>query len=301
MTQRIIPNIWCDRSAEEAGAFYASVFDDATAVVVARYPSAGLPGFQRSFAGAALTVDVSIRGYRLTLINAGDEFTPTPAISFVVTVDPRDFGGDEHAARGWINRTWTSLGEEGRVLMDIGEYLFSGLYGWVEDRYGVSWHLKLADPAAEPAPPVIPMLMFGGPLQHKAQEAMALYGDLLPPSGPVRQAVYPVTEPPHVTDPITYSEFLLAGQRFAAFDSPVDRDLPFTPGISLQVDCDGQEEIDRLWNALSAVPAAEQCGWLVDRFGVSWQIVPSNMAELMRRPNAYQHLMRMTKLVIADF
>jgi len=301
MAQRIIPNIWCDRNAEEMGGFYASVFDDTTAEVVARYPTQGLPEFQRAFAGAALTVDVTIRGYRITLINAGSEFSPTSAISFVVTVDPRDFDGDEHAARGWINTVWTRLGEEGRVLMDIGEYLFSGLYGWVEDRYGVSWQLKLVHPDAQPEPPIIPMMVFGGPLQQRAHEAIAFYGALLPPSGLVRQVVYPVTEPPHVDEPIIYSEFLMAGQRFAAFDSPVDRDHPFTPGLSLQLDCDGQEEIDRIWDALSTVPQAEQCGWLVDRFGVSWQIVPANLGELMQRPHAYERLMRMKKIVIADF
>ncbi|KJL22743.1 3-demethylubiquinone-9 3-methyltransferase [Microbacterium azadirachtae] len=300
MTQRIIPNIWCAGDAEEAGAFYASVFERASAQVVARYPEEGLSARQSAFAGQALTVDVSIGGYRLTLINAGDEFSPTSAISFVVCVDPRDFGGDEGAARAWINRAWTALGEDGRVLMDIGEYFFSGLYGWVEDRYGVSWQLKLMDPGAAPEPAIIPMLVFGGPLQRKAEEAVALYGELLPPSGIVRQVTYPVTEPPHVDVPITYTEFLLAGQLFASFDSPIDRDHPFTPGVSLQIDCSGQEEIDRIWSALSAVPEAEQCGWLVDRFGVSWQVVPAELGELMQRPDAYAHLMRMKKIVIAD-
>ena len=298
MTQRITPNIWCAHDAEEAGAFYASVFDRTTSRVVAHYPDDGLPEFQRSFAGQPLTVDVSIDGYRITLINAGNEFAPNPALSFLVSVDPRRFD-DEYAARGWINRIWTRLGEDGLVVMDIGEYMFSGLYGWVEDRYGVSWQLKLMDLDAEPAPLITPMLVFGGPVRSRSHEAIALYGELLPPSGITRQVEYPVTEP-HVDEPIIYSEFLLAGQRFAAFDSPVDRDFTFTPGLSLQIDCDGQEEIDRIWNTLSAVPAAEQCGWLVDRFGVSWQIVPANLAELMQHPDAYEHLMRMKKIVIAD-
>lgn len=299
MTQRITPNIWCDHAAEEAGAFYASVFDRTTSRVVARYPVDGLPEFQRSFAGKPLTVDVEIDGYRITLINAGSEFAPNPAISFLLSVDPRRFD-DENAARAWINRTWTRLGEDGLVLMDIGEYFFSGLYGWVEDRYGVSWQLKLMDRDAEPAPLITPMLVFGGPVRNRSQEAIGLYGELLPPSGITRQVEYPVTEPPHVDEPIIYSEFLLAGQRFAAFDSPVDRDFTFTPGFSLQIDCDGQEKIDRIWEALSAVPQAEQCGWLVDRFGVSWQVVPANLGELMQRPNAYEHLMRMGRIVIAD-
>ncbi len=167
----------------------------------------------------------------------------------------------------------------------------------------MSWQLKLMDRDAEPAPPPItPMLVFGGRVRNRSEEAIALYGELLPPSGDHPPgAVSGDRAPPHVTEPIVYSEFLLAGQRFAAFDSPVDRDFTFTPGgLSLQIDCDGQDEIDRIWAALSAVPAAEQCGWLVDRFGVSWQVVPANLGALMQRPNAYEHLMGMKKIVIAD-
>ena len=301
MSQRITPNIWCDRNAEEAAAFYASVFEGASYRVTGRYPSDGLPEFQREFAGQAVTVDVDLNGFRIALINAGSEFHPTPAISFLVNVDARRFDGDEHAARGWINRAWTRLGEEGLALMDIGEYPFSGLYGWVEDPYGVSWQLKLTDPNAEPVAPIIPMLTFGGPVQGRALEAVELYTALLPDSGTVRVVEYPVTVFPDAGGEVTYADFRLAGQSFAVLDSPVDQDFSFNPGLSLQVDCDGQDEIDRLWQALSAVPAAEQCGWLTDRFGVSWQIVPSNMAELMQRPHAYEHMMRMKKLVIADF
>ncbi len=301
MSQRIIPNIWCDRNAEEVAAFYASVFDETSFRVTARYPTEGLPDFQREFAGQAVLVDVDLSGFRISLINAGSEFRPTPAISFLVSVDARRFGGDPLAARAWINRTWTRLGEEGLALMDIGEYPFSALYGWVEDKYGVSWQLKLTDPAREPVPLIIPMLTFGGPMQSKAKEAVELYTALLPDSGIDRVVEYPVTLIPDADDTVRYADFRLAGQAFGIMDSQVDQDFAFTPGVSLQVDCDGQEEIDRLWDALSAVPAAEQCGWLTDRFGVSWQIVPSNMAELMQRPHAYAHMMRMKKLVIADF
>ncbi|MGN8027421.1 VOC family protein [Microbacterium sp. 22242] len=301
MSQRITPNIWCDRNAEEVGAFYASVFDDTTSRVTGRYPDAGLADFPHEFAGQAVSVDVDIAGFRITLINAGSDFAPNPSISFLVNVDPRRFDGDERTARDWINRTWTRLGEEGMILMDIGEYPYSGLYGWVEDKFGVSWQLKLMDPEAPPAAHIVPMLTFGGEMRNKAREALALYTALLPESAVDRVAEHEVTVIPDVDEPVTYADFRLAGQPFAAIDSPVDQDFSFTPGLSLQVDCEGQEDIDRLWDALSAVPAAEQCGWLTDRFGVSWQIVPSNMAELMQRPQAFEHMMQMKKLVIADF
>lgn len=301
MTQRITPNIWCDRTAEQAGAFYASVFDDTTSRVTARYPSEGLPEFQRDFAGEAVMVDVVLRGYRFSLINADATFAPNPSISFLVTADPRDFDGDEHAARGWINRIWTALAEEGRVLMDIGEYPYSGLYGWVEDKFGMSWQLKLAAAGADPVPPVVPMLMFGDGVQNRAAEAVELYTGLFPDAGVGRVVTYPVTTSAEPVGAVMYADFRLAGQTFAVMDSQMDQDFTFTPGVSLLVDCEGQDEIDRLWDALTAVPEAEQCGWLADRFGVSWQIVPANMAELMQRPNAYAHMMAMKKLIIADF
>lgn len=298
MTQRITPHIWCDHDAEEAGSFYAAVFERTTATVVARYPTSGLPEFQRSFAGQALTVDVVIDGYRITLINAGDEFVPTPAISFLLNVDSRRYDGDAEAARAWLNRTWTRLAEDGLVLMDIGEYAFSGLYGWVEDRYGVSWQLKLTDPDADPIAPVVPMLTFSGALN--GQEAIETYTSLLPDSEIAPTREYTATDPALEGAAVRYRTFRLAGQTFAAMDSPWMDDFAFTPGLSLQLDCDGQEEIDRIWSALSAVPAAEQCGWLVDRYGVSWQVVPANLRELMQRPHAYEHLMRMKRIVIAE-
>lgn len=86
--QRIIPNIWCPGTADAAAAFYARVFPRATVVDTVTYPTEGLPEFQRPLAGKTLTHDIDVDGYRLTLINAGEEFTPTPALSFFVNVGP---------------------------------------------------------------------------------------------------------------------------------------------------------------------------------------------------------------------
>ncbi|WP_341872830.1 VOC family protein [Leucobacter insecticola] len=97
-----------------------------------------------------------------------------------------------------------------------------------------------------------------------------------------------------------FSDFRIGEQWFTAMDTVVEQDFSFTCGMSLEVACADQAEIDRLWGALSAVPEAEQCGWLADKFGVSWQIVPANMGELMERPNAFQHLLEMKKIVIAE-
>lgn len=98
-----------------------------------------------------------------------------------------------------------------------------------------------------------------------------------------------------------FSDFTLNGQCFAAMDSAVAQPFSFSPGISIEVQCEDQAEIDRLWEALSAVPEAEQCGWLQDKFGVSWQVVPKNMGDLMARPGAFEKMLNMKKLVIEDF
>lgn len=295
--QRIVPNIWCHGTAAEAGAFYASVFPESTWSVIARYPETGLPDFQRDYAGKELVVDVTVRGYQLRLINAGSEFSPTPAISFIVSVDPDHFGGDA-AARATIDRMWSALVDGGEVRMPLQAYPHSGHYGWVSDRFGVNWQLMLVEPDGQDRPGLIPQFLFTGAEPH-ARDAIGTYSALFGDPPPTFLMPYPGND--HPEDAVMFAGFTLAGQWFSAMDGGTDHAFTFTPGLSLQVDCADQPEIDRLWEALSAVPEAEQCGWLVDRFGVSWQIVPAQMGELMQRPDAYQHMMGMKKLVIAEF
>jgi predicted 3-demethylubiquinone-9 3-methyltransferase (glyoxalase superfamily) len=291
MMQRIVANIWSNRNAEEMGAFYADALPDTEFEVEARYPEEGLLDFQQEFAGQALTVTVMVSGTKLTLVNAGDEFRPTPAISFMLNFDPARFGGSspDAVASATINldRTWDALTDGGVVRMELGEYPFAQRYGWVEDRYGVNWQLMLTDPEGEPRPFVVPALMFGGDAQDKAAEAADFYVGA--PTGPAS------------AEALAYGEFRVGDQWFMATDFGADHAFSFSEGVSLEVQCEDQAEIDRLWNALSAVSEAEQCGWLKDRYGVSWQIVPTDMAELMARPGAFEHMLEMKKLVIADF
>src|SRR5690606_9451619 len=101
----IVPNIWCNQNADEAGAFYADVFPGTTATVGATYPNE-VDDWQAQFAGKTLTVDVTIDGYLLTLINAGDEFRPNPSVSFMLNFDPLRFDGDRDAARTSLDETW---------------------------------------------------------------------------------------------------------------------------------------------------------------------------------------------------
>ncbi len=98
------------------------------------------------------------------------------------------------------------------------------------------------------------------------------------------------------TDAIMTVSFEIEGQKFIALNGGPH--YQFTPAFSLFVDCEDQAEIDRLWSALSAGGAEDKCGWLRDKYGMSWQIIPSCFGELMQKPGALQAMLRMRKLDI---
>ncbi|UQE73717.1 MULTISPECIES: VOC family protein [unclassified Gordonia (in: high G+C Gram-positive bacteria)] len=293
---KIVPNIWCNGTAEEAAAFYASVFPRTRGAVIARYPDEGLPDFQREMAGKPLMAEVVIDGYQLMLINAGPEFSPNESITFLLNFDP---DRDPDAA-GTLDAVWAGLVDGGEVVRELGEYPFSPRHGWVRDRYGVTWQLLLNNPDGETRPFVMPSLLFCGPAQNRARAAITKYTGLFPDSGIGMVVDYSTTTGAVRPDSVMWGDFRLAGQWFTAMDSIEPQDFSFTCGVSFQVNCDGQEEIDRLWAALSAVPEAEQCGWCADEFGVSWQVVPGDLGERMVTPEAYRAMLGMKKIVLAD-
>lgn len=139
-----------------------------------------------------------------------------------------------------------------------------------------------------------------------AKEAVDFYISVFPDSKIVSTAYYPKSAEEGLADfqigmagkELTI-EFELSGQHFTAINAGPE--FKFNEAVSFAITCDDQEEIDYFWEKLSAVPEAEQCGWLKDKYGLSWQVVPKNMDELMQRPDAFAHLMSMKKLVIADF
>lgn len=292
--QRMIPNLWFNRNAAEATAFYTGVLPDTRVTETVRYPHEGLLDFQQEFAGQELTVEFEVAGYRFLAINAGPEFRPNPALSFILNFAP----GPETDARERLDATYAALAADGRELLPLGTYDFAGRYGWVEDRYGVSWQLMLAD---VDAPPVIPSLLFGGPVQNQAAAAIEHYTAVFPGARLGNLARYPEPTGSAAAGGVMFAELELFGQRLALMDAGAPQEGTFTPGVSLMVIAEDQAELDHYWEALSAVPEAEQCGWLVDRFGVSWQVVPRNLPELMQRPGAYPKLMAMKKIEIAAF
>lgn len=300
MSQKIVPNIWFDKNADEAGDFYAGLLPHTTAAVAATYPET-VADWQAEFAGKTLTVDLDVDGYRLTLINAGPEFRPNPSVSFMLDFDPTRFGDDRDAARESLDAVWAGLSDGGRVRMELDEYSFSPRYGWVEDRYGVNWQLVLANPEGDTRPFLIPHLSFTRDVDGKAREAADFYTSLFPDSEVGYIALHSSQAVHARPGTVMFGEFRLADQWFSMMDAGPDHDFAFDSGVSLEVRVADQEELDRYWDALTTDPEAEVCGWLVDRYGLSWQIVPENMGELMARPGAYEKMMKMKKLIIDDF
>ncbi|SER71391.1 Glyoxalase superfamily enzyme, possibly 3-demethylubiquinone-9 3-methyltransferase [Propionibacterium cyclohexanicum] len=295
MPQKIIPSLWFDHTAREAVDFYLRAFPDAEEITVTRYPHEGLLDFQQEFAGQELEITFRLGDMTFSAINAGPEFAINHSISMMLHFDPRT----DADARRHLDELWAALGEGGTALMELDSYDFSAHYGWLRDRYGMTWQLILSNPDSEPRPFITPSLMFP---HNKAQghEAIELYTSLFENSRVGTVAPYP-PEAEMADGSIMYSDFQLAGQWFVIMDAGGPQECTFNEGVSLVVNCADQAEIDRLWDALSAVPEAEQCGWCKDRFGVSWQIVPQNMDELMAIPHSYEALLRMHKIVIADF
>lgn len=144
---------------------------------------------------------------------------------------------------------------------------------------------------------ITPFLWF----DRSADDAMAYYTEVFPNSsiGQVRRYPDESLDPHFVgmSGKVITGEFFLDGQRFLCLDGGPQ--FVFTEAVSFLIDCKDQAEIDYYWSRLSHVPEAEQCGWCKDQFGVSWQIIPANMADLLERPAAVQAMMQMKKIDIA--
>ncbi len=259
--QKITPHLWFDTQAREAAQLYTRIFPNSRikhSTTLEDTPS-----------GSVETLVVELMGQEFTLFSAGPMFKFTPAISFMITTD----------SAAEVDRLHGELIDGGMALMPLSEYPFSERYAWLLDRYGVSWQIGYF--GATNAQPLMPVLMFVGGVCGKSEEAMRFYTSLFPNSKLGEMARYGADDAPETEGTIMHGDFTLAGQSFAAMDSAQMHDFTFTEAISLVVHCDDQAEIDRYWAALSAVPEAEACGWLKDKYGVSWQIVPKEMNEMM--------------------
>jgi len=282
INQKIVPHLWYDKEAKEAAKFYTSIFPDSKIT--------NITTIHDTPSGDSDIVTFQLWGQKFMAISAGPFFKINPSVSIMVNFDP----SREQDAREKINTIWNKLSEDGTVLMPIDKYPFSERYGWVQDKYGLSWQLILTNPEGEERPSMIPSLLFVGDQCGNAEEAIQFYLSIFKNSKQGHIARYPKGMEPDIEGTIMFSEFLLENQWFVAMDSAQEHKFSFNEAFSFMVYCDTQAEIDHYWERLSAVPEAEQCGWLKDQYGVSWQIVPREMDEMMSKGTPEQ-VTRVTK------
>lgn len=290
--QKITPFLWFDNNAEEAVNFYKSVFEDTKIKTTTRYSEESSKAAGRP-KDSVMTISFEIFGHPFVAINGGPVFKLNPSVSFFV------YGKTEKE----VEELWKKLSAGGKILMALDKYPFSEKYGWVEDKFGVSWQVMIS--AGEIEQKIIPSLMFTKN-SGKAEEAINFYTSIFNDAKPGGFFRYEAGQAPDEDSSVAYADFTLEGQKFAAMDGGHMHDFSFNEAISFVVNCDDQKELDYFWNKLSAVPQAEMCGWLKDKYGVSWQIVPTVLSKYLsdkdgkKSQRVMQKVLGMKKLIIEE-
>ncbi len=276
--QKIVPHLWFDKEAGEAAEFYMSLFADSK--IKDTITLSGTPS------GTVEILTVELAGQEFMFLSAGPYFKFTPAVSFLIVCN----------TVAEAEMFWENLVNQGTVLMELGSYPFSERYGWVQDKYGLSWQIMYIGegPVTQK---IISKLMFVGKECGKTEEAIGFYTSLFHNSEIGDIYRYGENETPDKPGTVANVSFKLENQEFAAMDSAHAHEFSFNEAISFVVNCKDQAEIDYYWEKLSADREAEQCGWLKDKYGLSWQIVPEDMNDYMRHKDPDQ-LKQVTEVML---
>jgi predicted 3-demethylubiquinone-9 3-methyltransferase (glyoxalase superfamily) len=276
MKHHLHPCLWMNGNAKEAAAFYCSVFDNSSIT-----------------ADTPLVVKFRVNNEDFMLLNGGPQFQLNPSISFSVVCET-----DEE-----INQLFSKLSADGKILMPLDQYPWSDRYAFIQDQYGTAWQLikgKYSDVNQK----ITPCLLFVGNSFKKAEAAMKFYVEVFPRSAVEGILLYPA-DSSEAAGAVQHAQFTLDEKVFMVMDGYGEHAFSFNEAVSFVVECDTQDEIDFYWNSLTADGGNESmCGWLKDKFGVSWQIIPKVLAELMSNKETgskvIQALMQMKKLDIAQ-
>ncbi|WP_315058662.1 VOC family protein [Chryseobacterium indoltheticum] len=280
MNNNIFPCLWYDGDAKESAEFYCKIFDG------------------KITADTPVVLNLELFGQKLMLLNGGPHFEKNASVSFMVMCETEDE----------VQKYWDQLQDGGIVLMALDSYPWSKKYGWVRDKFGVTWQLYLGEKKSEQR--IIPTLMFIHQNNGKAMEAMELYTEIFPNSKieSVLKYAEGVNDENHeVPENVQHAHFEIDGYSMFCMDNSYDHKFDFNEGISMVIMTNNHEETDHLWSSLTADGGRESmCGWLKDKFGMSWQIVPKRLIELMgdsdqqKAKNVVQAMMKMQKIVIKD-
>ncbi len=261
--QKITPFIWFEKNMKEITDFYTSVFPLSTVKSVGELSDTP--------SGNVEMATLTIYGQSFSLMTAGPMYRFTPAVSFIINCDTNE-EADE---------LWGKLTREGKTLMPMDSYPFADKYGWVMDRYGVSWQVMCMK-GEKPKEKITPTLMFAGKMCGRAEEALDFYTSVFRNSKIDYVSKYDGSEQIETNGVIKHAGFFIEGERFALMDSGKKSELDFEQAISFVINCENQEEVDYYWDNLTKDGGTEiQCGWLKDKFGVPWQVVPIAFERMM--------------------
>lgn len=254
--EQIYPCIWFDGKAQEAVNFYIECFSNGSI-----------------FSSNPMVVNWEINGVKLMGLNGGNMYTPNPSISLFVTLENKEE----------IKILHDKLSEGGKLLMDLAEYPWSPYYSFFQDKFGVAWQLFLGK-YSDVNQAIVPCLMFTKEQFGKADDAIHFYSKLFPKTEIDGILHYVIGMFPE-SNVVQHGQFKINEGVFMAMDGPGEHGFGFSEGISLVIECENQEEIDHFWNGfLENGGQEQQCGWIKDQFGVSWQVVPKILKELMSHP-----------------
>lgn len=261
--QKITPFLWFEKNMKEVTDFYISVF-----------PGTAVKGggeLDNTPSGTVQMVTLNIFGMNFDLMTAGPYLTFNPTVSFIISCDSLEE----------VDMLWNKLSVTGKVLMELSNYPFAEKYGWVQDPYGVSWQIMFSSTMKAPHK-VIPTLMFAGGVCGRAEEAGNFYTSVFRDSKINYSMKYDGSEPvDDIRAKVKHSSITIEDFTLALMDSGRKSPLTFAQGISFIVNCENQEEVDYYWEKLTDGGQEVQCGWLNDKFGFPWQIVPKAMGRMM--------------------
>jgi len=265
MTQRISPFLWFEKDMDQVVKYYQSLFPDVT--------TSGKSGLDNTPSGTVQMESITIYGTRFDIMTAGPYLPFNPTVSFIINCEtPEEADG-----------LWNKIIAEGKALMPLQKYDFAEKFGWAQDKYGVSWQVLCMN-GEKPAEKIASTLMFCGDVCGRAEEAMNFYVSVFKNSRVDYTSPYDGNEGVPIDDvraKIKHAGFVLDGARFSVLDSGRVSPLTFNQAISFVVYCENQEEVDYYWDKLTDGGKEVQCGWLNDKFGVPWQIVPRQMTEML--------------------
>ncbi len=276
MKELITPCLWFNGQAKEAADFYIKNLPDTK--IISQIP---------------IVTEIEISGHNFTLLDGGPMYKPNPSISFTYQIDTVEE----------IDRIWNAFKENGTILMDLDKYPWSEKYGWLSDKFGISWQFIVGD-IKQFGQKIIPALLFTQDKYGKAEEAINFYSSVFKNAKVDGIFRYEANAAPEEEGKLAHSQIELSGQKFQILESKQSNQFTFSEGVSLVIHCANQDEIDYYWDKLTDDGEESMCGWLKDKYGVSWQVVPDVLLEMMTDPTkaekAMQAFMNMRKLIIKD-